>query len=234
MKYQILVRSQYPDVYQNFDPPRSWHRTAGRWIPGARSSVSCKIARKKKKRNWRRFFPGKQRRRRRSISRNGTPKRKSKSIASCWILSSFLFDEIVPRQNLVSPQLLMYQRSSRGWWTCSAFFFLNNFPIRVFFPLGAEHQARNQLGTPGGAKSFLWGAQIFLTMSNSFKLRPTALSRGSEKFCKGGFSPLCPLVTGLLNTPRFCVSEKSGKRRWGLALKLSVCEFSVTTHKAYC
>ena len=31
-------------------------------------------------------------------------------------------------------------------------------------------QARNQLGTPGGAKSFPRGAQIFWTISNSFKL----------------------------------------------------------------
>jgi len=29
-------------------------------------------------------------------------------------------------------------------------------------------QARNQLGTPGGAKRFLRGAQIFWTMSNIF------------------------------------------------------------------
>jgi len=35
-------------------------------------------------------------------------------------------------------------------------------------------QARNQLGTPGGAKSFLRGAQIF-------KLCPTHLSRGAKK-----------------------------------------------------
>ena len=33
-------------------------------------------------------------------------------------------------------------------------------------------QARNQLGTAGGAKSFLRGAQIFWTISNSFKLSP--------------------------------------------------------------
>jgi len=33
-----------------------------------------------------------------------------------------------------------------------------------------RRQARNQLGIPGGAKSFLRGAQIFWTVSNSFKL----------------------------------------------------------------
>jgi len=50
-------------------------------------------------------------------------------------------------------------------------------------------QARNQLGTPGGAKSFLRGAQIFLTMSNSFKLCPTHLSREGEKFSRGVSPP---------------------------------------------
>ena len=39
-------------------------------------------------------------------------------------------------------------------------------------------QARNQLGIPGGAKSFLRGAQIFLTLPNSFKLCPTHFPGG--------------------------------------------------------
>ena len=43
-------------------------------------------------------------------------------------------------------------------------------------------QARNQLWTPVGAKSFLRGAQFFLTVSNSFKLRPTYFSRGAKFF----------------------------------------------------
>jgi len=34
-------------------------------------------------------------------------------------------------------------------------------------------QARNQLGTPGGAKSVLRAAQIYKTMSNTFKQYPT-------------------------------------------------------------
>ena len=50
-------------------------------------------------------------------------------------------------------------------------------------------QARNQLGTPGGAKSFPRGAQIFWTMSNIFKLCPKHLSRGSEKFAPPGYGP---------------------------------------------
>jgi len=41
-------------------------------------------------------------------------------------------------------------------------------------------QARNQLGTPGWAKSFLRGVQIFWTMSNTFEVCPTHFSRGSE------------------------------------------------------
>ena len=55
-------------------------------------------------------------------------------------------------------------------------------------------QVRNQLRTPGGAKSFLRGAQIFWTVSNSFKLCPTNFSREGEYFSRGAFSPL---VTGL-------------------------------------
>jgi len=43
-------------------------------------------------------------------------------------------------------------------------------------------QARNQLGTPRGAKSFLRGAQIFYTMSNIF-------FQGEAKNFLGG---LCP------------------------------------------
>jgi len=54
------------------------------------------------------------------------------------------------------------------------------------------NQARNQLGTPGGAKSFPRGGQIFWTMSNIFKICPTHFSRGGEKFQKGGFAPLRP------------------------------------------
>jgi len=56
-------------------------------------------------------------------------------------------------------------------------------------------QARNQLGTPGGAMSFPRGAKIFWTMSNSFKLCPTHFSRVGENFSRG-VSP--PLVTGLV------------------------------------
>ena len=59
-----------------------------------------------------------------------------------------------------------------------------------------SNQARNQLGTPGGAKSFPREAQISWTMSNIFKLCPTHFSRG-EKIFLGGLSPL---VTGLVAT----------------------------------
>jgi len=50
-------------------------------------------------------------------------------------------------------------------------------------------KVRNQLGTPGGAKSFPRGAQMFRTMSNIFKLCPTHFSSGGENFCRG-LSPL--------------------------------------------
>ena len=48
-------------------------------------------------------------------------------------------------------------------------------------------QGRNQLGTPGVAKSFLRGPN-FLTMSNSFDLCSTHFSRREKKFV-GGRSP---------------------------------------------
>ena len=53
-------------------------------------------------------------------------------------------------------------------------------------------QARNQLGTPGGAKSFPRGAKSFWTMSNVFKLCPKHFSRGGEKFLGRASSPLRP------------------------------------------
>ena len=52
-------------------------------------------------------------------------------------------------------------------------------------------QARYQLGTPGGAKSFLRGTQFFKTMSNGIKLCPTHFSRGPKNFA-GGKAPLQP------------------------------------------
>jgi len=46
-----------------------------------------------------------------------------------------------------------------------------------------SNQARNQLGTPGGEMSFLRGAQMFWTMSNSFTRCPTHFSsRGWKIF----------------------------------------------------
>ena len=69
-----------------------------------------------------------------------------------------------------------------------------------------HNQARNQLGTPGGAKSFLRGGQIFSTMSNCFKLCPAHFYRGE----KMGFAPLRrPLVTGLQITQIQTMHSKS-------------------------
>jgi len=56
-----------------------------------------------------------------------------------------------------------------------------------------DFQERNQLWTPGGAKSFLGGGHFFKIMSNSFKIRPTHFSCGDENFSRGGFIP--PLGT---------------------------------------
>jgi len=50
-------------------------------------------------------------------------------------------------------------------------------------------QYRNQLGTLGGAKSFLRGAPIFKTMSNNLKLCSTYFSREGEKFFRGDSPP---------------------------------------------
>jgi len=52
-------------------------------------------------------------------------------------------------------------------------------------------QARKQFETLVGAKSFLIGARIFETMSNSFKTCPTHFSRGAKNFL--GNIPLVPL-----------------------------------------
>jgi len=43
------------------------------------------------------------------------------------------------------------------------------------------NQAGNQVGTPGGAKCFLKGAQIFQTMSNAFKLMSNTFFQGRAK-----------------------------------------------------
>jgi len=53
-------------------------------------------------------------------------------------------------------------------------------------------QARNQLGSLGGLKTFLRGGQIFWTMSNNFKRCPIHFSRGAKKISRGGFVSLRP------------------------------------------
>jgi len=61
--------------------------------------------------------------------------------------------------------------------------------MQSFIKKESEEQARNQIGTPGGAKSFPSGAQIFWTMSNIFKLCPTYFSRRGN--LSTGVSPPC-------------------------------------------
>jgi len=64
-------------------------------------------------------------------------------------------------------------------------------------------QARNQLGTPGRANSFLRGAQTFWTMSNSFKQCPTHFSRRGEAPLRSlGYSILF-FVISLFESPCF-------------------------------
>ena len=71
----------------------------------------------------------------------------------------------------------------------------------------ASGKARNQLGTPGGPKSFPRGAQIFWTISNIFKLCPTHFYRG-PKFSRRGLAPLRPLC---LRTCQWaCTTEDPG------------------------
>jgi len=69
-------------------------------------------------------------------------------------------------------------------------------------------QARNRLGTPGGAKSFLRGAQTFKAMSNSFKVCPTHFLQGERKIVYGelpppalpGYGPRCNVFVARLVT----------------------------------
>jgi len=52
-------------------------------------------------------------------------------------------------------------------------------------------QARNQFGTPGGAKSFLRRALIFLTTSNRFKVcMSNTFFQGVRKILQGVSPPL--------------------------------------------
>ena len=83
-----------------------------------------------------------------------------------------------------------FVRLVRRKWSCSLI-------IRTTTTIPWE-QARNQLGTTGGAKSFPRGAQNLWTMSNILKLCPTHFSGGGAKNFLGGLrSPCAPLVTGL-------------------------------------
>jgi len=78
--------------------------------------------------------------------------------------------------------------------------------------LVASMQARNQLGTPGGAKSFLRGSQIFWTMSNNFKRCPMNFSREGENFSRGSFAPP---GYGPASMPSNCsVAVLRAKERW--------------------
>ena len=111
-----------------------------------------------------------------------------------------LFPQAKSRKRKTSNLHLRKNRVVRSWS------FLSTRPSRLLAILvwivclswrpasASEHdnQARNQLGTPGGAKSFLRGVQIFWTLSNIFKLYPTHFSRGGEKFYRELRPPCAP------------------------------------------
>jgi len=84
------------------------------------------------------------------------------------------------------------------FWNCKKYtIFISSYTADATNKDKQYSQARNQLGTPGGAKIFLRGAQIFLTMSNSFKIYPTNFSRGAKNILGGASTPASPLVMGL-------------------------------------
>jgi len=70
-----------------------------------------------------------------------------------------------------------------------------------------SRQVRNRLGTPGVSKSFLKGAQIFQSVSNSFKLCPKRFFQGWQKVLQGWLLPLgqpeceAPQTEGALRMP---------------------------------
>jgi len=88
-------------------------------------------------------------------------------------------------------------------------------------------QARNQLGSPGGAKSFLRGAQIFRTMSNNFNRCPIHFTRKGKKFSRGASQPLGPPYYGpgpttqeanaLTTRPHVFTTDSTIYRLWNVA-----------------
>jgi len=135
-------------------------------------------------------------------------------------------------------------------------FFLNNSSITIsgstatsrlcvkkVNPSDGFAQARIQLGTSGGAKSFLRGVQIFKlcpirpvtslghqgceefyeraqtfqTMTSSFQLCPTDFSRGCEKVCRGGFAPFTRGYGPVSNSFKVCPTHFAGGSKFFLA-----------------
>jgi len=77
-------------------------------------------------------------------------------------------------RNIVKIDTLLanLRHASTNWWK------VKKNKSQLIASYTHHNQARNQLGTPGGAKSLLRGVQIFWTVSNNFKLYPTHFSRG--------------------------------------------------------
>jgi len=77
---------------------------------------------------------------------------------------------------------LLYQSMAISLACCA-------FRCSWILPLNTWTQARNQLGTTVGVKSFLRGAQIFWTVSKNFRLCPTSFVGGAKIFLGGLRSP---------------------------------------------
>jgi len=96
---------------------------------------------------------------------------------------------------------IIRKRPRRG--LCFTAFFQNMSLFLIFEAYGKEKfltysEAHNQLGTPGGAKSFPRGAKIFEICPIFLKYAQHIFLEGANNFLGGGFHPLAlPLVTGL-------------------------------------
>ena len=102
------------------------------------------------------------------------------------VSACFAYDKTVINERRVEKSVFEDQSEENSLWILKWTTLLGLFSKISFTPA----QARNELETPGMAKSFLRGAQVFVTMSSSFQLCPTDFSRGDENFAGGAKPPL--------------------------------------------
>jgi len=74
-------------------------------------------------------------------------------------------------------------------------------PKMIHNPSGGRDQARNQLGTPGVAKSFLWGAKSFELCRIGLKYVQHIFTGGLKNLQGGGSPPAHPWLRGWPRTP---------------------------------